>query len=97
LDQKQKSELLERNRDLWLRKAGQYKATFESDSGKFVLGDLFHICNAGATTYRGSRDDALVAEGRRQVWIHIMSMTRSSDEEIYRLAAQRIQIERDGQ
>jgi hypothetical protein len=86
--------VLEQLRNLLLRRRGQYQATFGDDTGKFVLGDLFHICHAGSTTYRGDPNDALVAEGKRQVWIHIQNMLHATDDEMYKLARQRMEEER---
>lgn len=87
--------ILEQLHNLLLRRRGQYQATFGDDTGAFVLGDLFHICNAGSTTYRGNPNDMLIAEGKRQVWLHIQNMIRGTDDEMYALARQRMQEERN--
>ena len=71
----------------------QYQGTFESETGKFVLGDLFHLCHAGRSTYEGDKESILINEGKRQVWLHITSMLNMDDSDLIQLAQQRRQAE----
>jgi hypothetical protein len=73
-----------------------YRGTFQdTDVGKRVLGDLFHICCAGRTTFVGGDPHAtLINEGKRQVWLHIVSMLNASDADIWYLAEQRVNEDR---
>jgi hypothetical protein len=91
------AELADKAKDLAFNRQGQYRGCFDTDSGHFVLGDLFHICNAGQTTYppHGTHDSALLAEGRRQVWLHIQAMLNADESDLYRLAQERVRNERE--
>ena len=63
-----------------------YATVFDSEPGKRVLEDLFHLCHAQHTTYAGDVNAALIAEGKRQIWIHIMTMLSLSPDDVSRLA-----------
>ena len=73
-----------------------YRGVFEeSAAGKRVRGDLFHICGAGRTTFdQNNRDQTLINEGKRQVWLHILSLINASDADIWYLAEQRVNEDR---
>lgn len=55
-------------------------------SGVVVLRDLERICYAHKTTAAKDPVAMGVAEGRRQVLMHIQTMLRLTDDEIHRLA-----------
>lgn len=71
-----------------------YRACFEGsdqkihDSGRIVLADLFHICGQGKSIATGRFDPSqvLVYEGKRQMYLHIVSMLRAEDEDLWRAA-----------
>ena len=67
---------------------GFYQSTFESDTGTLVLGDLYHLCCAGRSTYAGDREAMLINEGKRQVWLHIISVLNITDMDLHRLGLQ---------
>jgi len=73
-----------------------YKALFLRDDGKtpnaaaeIVLRDLARICYANKTTAMPTDRAAAVAEGRRQVWLHIQQCMRLSDDQIQQLTQER--------
>lgn len=70
-----------------------YQMAFESDAGHWVMGDLYHICCAGRSTFGAgdTRDTMLINEGKRQVWLHIISVLNISDADLHRLAIQHTQ------
>ncbi len=82
--------VLARMRNWVLHRRGMYQEAFQSDAGQYVLGDLFHLCCAGCSTWNGNRDEMLIREGKRQVWIHITSMMNAKDEDLVALAEQHI-------
>lgn len=57
-----------------------------SPVGDIVLRDLARICYATKTTASGNPTAMAVAEGRRQVLLHIQRMLDLTDAEIHRLA-----------
>lgn len=73
-----------------------YRALFLHDDGKtpnpageVVLRDLARICYANKTTAMPTDRAAAVAEGRRQVWLHIQQCMRLSDDPIHQLTQER--------
>ena len=86
------SGLFHRLRDRLFRRRGLYQATFENEAGSYVLGDLYQICHAGRSTWnkREGVEDALVNEGKRQVWLHIRSMLNADDNQLDELARQHV-------
>lgn len=72
------------------RRKHHYQAAFGTDSGQWVMGDLYHLCCAGRSTFGPSdnRDTMLVNEGKRQVWLHIVSVLNISDLDLHRLGLQ---------
>jgi hypothetical protein len=79
---------LEQLKTWFSRRRHNYQGCFESDFGHYVLADLWRICHAGRTTYTGDRDASLIAEGRRQVYLHILSQVRMSEDDVHLLALQ---------
>jgi len=56
-----------------------------SPPGEEVLRDLARICYAGKTTAAKDPIAMAVAEGRRQVWLHIRTQLALTDDQISRL------------
>ena len=54
-------------------------------SGEVVLRDLARICYAHKTTANGNQTAMAVAEGRRQVLLHIQRQLSLTDDELHRL------------
>jgi hypothetical protein len=65
-----------------------YRDTFEGPQGERVMADLYFICCMGESTYRGDDTAMKINEGKRQVYLHILSMCRADEEELGRLAHQ---------
>lgn len=87
-------ELSDRAR-LWLRRKRDYDAVFKTPGGQItdaataVFRDLGQFCGAYSTTAKVSPVQRevdvhamLIAEGRRQVWLHIQRRLRLTDEQI---------------
>lgn len=87
-------ELTDRAR-LWLRRKRDYDAVFKDAAGEptmaaaAVLRDLGQFCGAYTTTAKVSPVQRevdvhamLIAEGRRQVWLHIQRRLRLTDDQI---------------
>ena len=51
--------------------ATHYRETFNTESGKHVLGDLANFCAVNATTVQASDRESFVMEGRRQAFLRI--------------------------
>lgn len=79
----------------WLRKKRDYDATFKEPGGDFtaagvsVLRDIGQFCGAYKSTAKVSPvqrevdvNAMLIAEGRRQVYLHIQRRLRLSDDQI---------------
>ena len=61
--------------------------TFESPSGKFVLGWLYDLVRMGKSTFvPGQPDVSAFNEGKRWVLLQIMGQMQIDDEEIFRRA-----------
>lgn len=56
-----------------------------SPSGALVIADLARICFASKTTAQPNVNAMLIAEGRRQVWLHIQKQLRLTDAQIHYL------------
>jgi hypothetical protein len=61
-----------------------YRATFNDEQGRLVLGDLAKFCYATQTTYAAGKNHE-VLEGRRQVFLRIMDMLKIDIEEVYNI------------
>ena len=51
--------------------AASYRAAFDSEEGRRVLGDLANFCAANSTTVQASERESFVMEGRRQAFLRI--------------------------
>lgn len=63
-------------------KQGQYKQVFGNPVGKEVLKDLNRFCY-GTKTTAGRPEGIERLEGRREVFLQIMSLLKISFEEVY--------------
>ena len=77
-------ELIEKLRGLLFRRRYAYQQTFRGPFGEEVLKDLAVYCFASMTTFQGDRDGALLAEGRRQVWLRMAEHLNMSPEELWK-------------
>lgn len=64
-----------------------FKSVFRSPSGAVAFNDLTHFCWAFQSTYHDSQRASDIAEGRRQVWLHIMQNMELTDDELIGLAS----------
>lgn len=78
-------------RNIIRRKADRYAsyaALFKRDgplagSAGIVLDDIAAFCMADTTTYRrDARDEILIMEGRRQVWLHLQERLRLNGQQL---------------
>lgn len=56
-------------------KAITYKQIFESEGGKKILTDLAEHCGMLRSSFNGDVNEFLLNEGRRNVFLYILSMT----------------------
>jgi len=73
-------------------RVGAYRAMFLAPEGKelsptarLVLEDLKRICYVTKTTATNNPTAMAVAEGRRQVWLHIQTQLKLTDRQIFQL------------
>lgn len=66
-----------------------YRRTFDCPPGQAVLEDLARFCRATETTMHPDARMHAMAEGRREVWLHIQERLRLSEEELWRLCKPR--------
>lgn len=65
-------------------KRTSYQSLFlNSPAGEAVLKDLARFCRAHESTYHPEHAERL--DGRREVWLHIQSYLRLSDEDLWKL------------
>lgn len=81
-------------------RVGAYRAFFrtatpvEGDNGELnpageaVLRDLARFCYVTKTTASANPHAMAVAEGRRQVWLHIQQTLSLTDAQVYRITQQ---------
>jgi len=62
-----------------------FRLTFGNETAKDVLAELRVFCNATTTTYNGDTNQMLIDEGRRQVFLYIMSMLKVDVEQVYEM------------
>lgn len=88
---------LERHALVLGRRRGAYRDCFEGPdqkptrAGAIVLADLFHLCGQGRAVATRDVVDPLklaVMDGKRQVYLHIVSMLRADDEDLWKAAQQ---------
>lgn len=79
----------------WLvRLKNAYRDCFEGKDRKLkasatlVLGDLYNVCHQGRSIADPgfSRDDMLIAEGERRVYLRITNMLRATEADLYEAA-----------
>lgn len=51
--------------------AGSYRAVFDNEEGRRVLGDLANFCAATTTTVQPTDRETFTMEGRRQAFLRI--------------------------
>jgi hypothetical protein len=81
------------------RKRGDaYKALFKfagkdelGPQAAVVLSDLARVCYANKTTAHANPHQMWVAEGRRQVWLHIQTQLKLTDEQVQMFASKVIE------
>lgn len=91
-------------RNLMTQRRGAYRACFEGNDqklhpmGQIVLADLFHISGQGKSVAVGRFDPSqlLIQEGKRQLYLHIVSMLRANDEDLWRAAQDYVKQFGDG-
>jgi hypothetical protein len=67
-----------------IRRSGAYRKTFSGPEGRKVLADLKRFCKATVPTANIKNVNATyLAEGRREVWLRILSHINLTDEEIH--------------
>ena len=81
------SELKDKARQFLGARQYNYQKTFRSPTGEVVLRDLAVFCFADMTTFNGDRDKALLAEGRRQVWLRLQNHLQMTPAELWRLTS----------
>lgn len=62
---------------------GDYKAVLGNDRATDVLADLRVFCHATKTTYRDNPVEMARMEGRREVFLRIMSMLKVEFGDVY--------------
>ncbi len=73
-----------------------YRATFQTEMGRRVLGDLARFCHAYTTTHvQGDPVGSAQLEGRRQVFLRIRGHLRADQETIEDIAERTQALERD--
>lgn len=60
-----------------------YRQTFNGEIQKEVLADLRVFCSATKTTHSADINEMLINEGRRQVFLRIMTFLKVDIEEVY--------------
>jgi hypothetical protein len=51
-----------------------YKHLFDGANGRIVLNDLRKRCNVDVSTFVPNSDETILNEGKREVFLHIMTM-----------------------
>lgn len=77
--------MLDKIKQLFATKSHAYQRTFHGPLGEKVLKDLARYCRAAETTFHADPRLHAVAEGRREVWLHINRYLLLTPEQIYAL------------
>jgi hypothetical protein len=73
-------------RPMIFRRKSSYQKTFNNPEGRKVLSDLRRFCRATTPTADVNNDrTTYLLEGRREVWLRIMSHLQLTDEDVYNL------------
>lgn len=76
---------------LFGRRQVAYKKTFDNPEGRKVLADLRRFCRASMPTADVNNVHAtFLLEGRREVWLRIMSHLQLTDEDVFNLIEESI-------
>lgn len=68
------------------KRQAAYKKTFDGPDGRKVLADLRRFCRASMPTADVNNVHAtFLLEGRREVWLRIVSHLQLTDEDVYNL------------
>lgn len=67
----------------------QYLMTFDTEPGKEVLADLARFCRASESTFHPDPHVRCQLDGRREVWLRIQQHLNLTDEDLYKLYAQK--------
>jgi hypothetical protein len=78
------TELLQKLRQLLMRRRHQYQLTFRSPPGQEVLRDLAIFCRAGKSTFHEDPRLHALAEGRREVWLRISSHIDMTPDQLWK-------------
>lgn len=71
---------------LLFKRKSAYQQTFKGQPGQQVLADLRRFCRATLPTADVNNEKTTyLLEGRREVWLRIMSHLQLTDEDIYNL------------
>jgi hypothetical protein len=62
-----------------------YRQVFRSPNGERVLADLARFCRANVTTMHPDARAHALAEGRREVWLHIQEQLQLTEDELWTL------------
>lgn len=69
-----------------VRRNGRYRRVFGSAEGQWVLNDLLRVAGVGRPMVHVSAEEALAAENRKFLALHITSILNMPDAEIMRRA-----------
>lgn len=73
------------NKMTWIRR-NAYRKTFDGPEGRKVLADLRRFCRATMPTADvDNPNTTYLLEGRREVWLRIVSHLQLTDEDIFQL------------
>lgn len=79
-------------RELWERvktaigvRRVTYRQVFRTPNGERVLADLAKFCRANRTTMHPDSRAHALAEGRREVWLHIQQQLQLTEDELWEL------------
>jgi len=76
---------------MFLRRRSAYKNTFNTTEGKQVLADLRRFCRATLPTADVDNvNTTYLLEGRREVFLRIMTHLQLTDDDIYNLTEEQI-------
>jgi len=78
-------DLLARLRSALSDRRTTYRQVFRNPNGERVLADLAKFCRANVTTFHPSERAHALAEGRREVWLHIQQQLQLTEDELWEL------------
>ena len=78
-------ELLDRLRAAIGDRRVTYRQVFRTPNGERVLKDLAKFCRANSTTMHPDPRMHALAEGRREVWLHVQQQLQLTEDELWEL------------